>query len=288
MVLYFGPGGQYQDYIHNHISFNLSLLLRDIGSLLRILVRLQFHIPVPAFLREFLTSFILAVSSIAVAAAVGIPLGTWMALKRGRWLSQAITMLTLFGQAIPPLVTAMVLQMTIALSFPWFPTLGWGNPAEAILPIVALSSATMGYLTKFMQAGMEHVLDEDYLLIARSRGLPEWKVILRHAFRPSFLSVLTFLGLQTATIVSSTLLVERVFAIPGLGVVFVDQSIKTYTAEMGAEASGFFPPPGMVGIYGGDPSIPISQLFILGFMVLMMNTFVDVVYYWLDPRLRRG
>jgi len=136
-----------------------------------------------------------------------------------------------------------------------------------------------------MQSGMENVLDQDYLLTARSHGLPEWKVLLHHALRPSLVSVMTFLGLQTALIVSSTLFVEGVFSIPGLSVAMA-QGIAGFNQLNKSNSTGVFPPPGAIGINGTDLSLPIGQLAIMGVMVLLLNLLVDIALYALDPRVR--
>ncbi len=133
---------------------------------------------------------------------------------------------------------------------------------------------------------MREALHQDYLLIVRSRGIPERLVILRHAVRPAVLSVLTYMAPQFAIVVSSTFLIENTFSIRGLGTVMTQGALASEQFYSNLFNSGVMPAPGMIGLYGPTLALPIAILYVLGFMVMVLNFAVDFLYYWIDPRMR--
>jgi ABC-type dipeptide/oligopeptide/nickel transport system permease component len=168
------------------------------------------------------------------------------------------------AQSIPPYVWSVGLIFWFAATHRWFPLQGWNSPKAVVLPMIALAAGNVGYLAKFIQAGMTEVLQKHYIVHARARGVPEWAVLWRHAMRPAMVATVTFLGPQAAMLVANLVIVESVFQIPGLANI------------LGGSA---------FGVYGQSNS-EVSFL-ILAFMILVLNLIIDISYRYLNPMTAR-
>lgn len=275
-ALYFSSIGDYTQLKIHHTSFQFSLFLSSLRSTALSVFQLQFGAPVPVFLVCFLTTLFLSLGSVVLAALIGLPIGIMAAIKKRNIVAQLGATATVVAQATPSFAIAIVLQMYLAVDFHLFPVLGWGGPQYVVLPLIALAFTTVGYIAKFMQAGMNEVIKEDFIVAARARGVPEWKLILRHALRPSIFSVLTYLAPQVAMVISNTYLVESVFDVRGVSQIMNPNGFDAISQL------GFAFPPGIQG----DPVHAIGMLFILGAMVLVFNLIVDITYCVLNPRIQ--
>jgi peptide/nickel transport system permease protein len=208
-------------------------------------------------------SSILAFGAIALAVVLGVPLGVLAALKRNTWLDSALTTLSMVGQAIPSFVLAVLLVLFFGVWFPGIlPVNGWGTVGEAVLPIVALSAGNVAAVTRYTRGSMVEALRQDYVRTAEAKGVPWRRVVLRHALRNSLVAVVTVIGPTFAFTIISTLWVEQIFTIPGLGTLL-------------AQA---FP--------NKDVPMAITSIYVLCLLVMGMNLLVDLLYRVLDPRVK--
>jgi len=208
-------------------------------------------------------SLTLGLAALIVAVAVGVPLGAWAALTRGSAIDQGIRALAVLGVVLPSFVTGPLLVLVFGLGLRWLPVAGWqdGNPYYLVLPVVTLAVPLLAYIARLIRSSLLEVLQSDYIRAARARGLGAWRVLWRHALPPAMLPVVSYLGPATAFVVTGSLVVETVFALPGTGRYLVEGAInRDYTLIMG-----------MVIVYG--------------LITLLCNLAADLVYGWLDPRI---
>ncbi len=213
--------------------------------------------PLPATL-------LLAGSSLVLAILLGIPLGLIAALWRGSPLDGLSRLLALVGAAVPSFVLALLLMLIFAVKLNWLPTIGYGTPQHLILPAVALAAGASAQLMRLTRASMLEVLQQDYVRTARAKGLGERVVIWVHALKNALLPVVTVLGISLGHLLGGTVIVETIFAWPGVGKYAID------------------------AIFLRD--YPVIQGFVLymGLIFLSVNLAVDMGYRWLDPRLNFG
>jgi len=174
-------------------------------------VLILFPLPSGSILYGLGVSLILVFASIALAAVVGMPLGIYAAVKKKHWFRHIGPLGGLVAQAIPTYLMASLLQLNFAILWHVFPVGGWHSPASAVLPIVSLAAGNVGYIAKFTQAGMNEAMQQDYIISAKARGLPGWKLVLRHALRPASIAMITFFGPQSAMLINNPLLLQVLF-----------------------------------------------------------------------------
>jgi oligopeptide transport system permease protein len=208
-------------------------------------------------------SLTLGLAALSVALALGVPLGIWAALRRGRAVDHGIMGLAVLGLVLPSFVTGPFLALVFGLGLRWLPVAGWqdGNPYYLVLPVITLSLPLVAYIARLIRSSLLEVLQSDFIRAAQARGLGRRRVILRHALPPALLPVVSYLGPATAFVVTGSLVVETVFGLPGTGRFLVEGAInRDYTLVMG-----------MVIVYG--------------LITLTCNLAADLVYGWLDPRV---
>ena len=211
--------------------------------------------------RRMPATLLLATTALALAVAVGIPLGILAAVKRGTWLDTACRMLALVGAAIPSYVMAPALMLLFAVKLDWLPAIGYGSPEQLILPAVALSFGTMAQLMRLTRASVLENLGQDYMRTARAKGLTETVIVWRHGLKNALLPVVTVLGTSTGYLLGGAIIIETIFGWPGVGQFMI------------------------TGITQRD--YPVVQGFVVYIAVifLLVNLIVDISYRWLDPRL---
>lgn len=211
-----------------------------------------------------LISAILAVSALVAALLVALPLGTLAALRAGRWFDAGVILLTQALVALPEYWLAPVGILVFALQLGVLPSAGWDSWRSLILPVAVLSLRPMAYLTRVARASMIDVLDAPYIMAARSRGLSLGQTLLRHGLRNAILPVLTLLALWLAGLLGGSVVVEVIFAIPGMGRLMYDAVI--------------------------DKDLPMLQaglICIVG-LSIVINTVMDLLYLAINPSLRPG
>lgn len=200
--------------------------------------------------------------ALLVALAVGIPCGTLAALHRRSWLDLSLSLLASTGLALPSFVLGSLFVLVFGFALRWLPVAGHGSFAHLILPALTLGLPFAAHVARLTRAGMLETLSKDWIRAARAKGLPESAVIVRHALPSALLPVISFLGPATAGILTGSLVVERLFAIPGTGSHFVNGALnRDYTLAMG-----------------------VTLVYTV--LVSLLNLLVDLAYAWIDPRAR--
>lgn len=200
--------------------------------------------------------------AILVAIFVGVPLGSFAALNRGKWLDNLIIVFSTTGVSIPSFITSAVLMYFLGVKLEWLPTNGLSSPAHYIMPVISLSLYPIAYIARLMRSSVLDVLGQDYMVTARAKGVTEKKRLFKHALRNAILPVVTYLGPATASIFCGSFVVEKIFTIPGLGNSFISSIInRDYPLVMG------------------------TTIFYATFLI-MMNIIVDIVYKIIDPRIK--
>jgi peptide/nickel transport system permease protein len=210
----------------------------------------------------FPISAILAVGSVILAILIGIPLGVIAALKRHTWIDSTLTTLSVAGQAVPSYVLAVLLVLLFGVWVPGIlPINGWGTIGQAVLPVVALSAGNIGIITRYMRGSLIEGLRQDYVRTAEAKGVRRGPLVIRHAMRNSLTALITVIGPTFAFTVVSTVWVEQIFSIPGMGNLLANA----------------FP--------SKDVPLSITSVYILCLMVMGMNVVVDLLYRLFDPRV---
>jgi len=206
----------------------------------------------------------LGITAILLAILLGIPLGLAAAVWRQTTVDYGISSLVVLGMAVPGFVTGPVLALLFGVYLQWLPVAGWeeGSPRYYVLPALTLALPVIAYVARLTRASLLDVFRANFIRTARARGLGPWRILWAHALRPTLLPVVSYLGPATAFVVTGSLVVETVFGLPGTGRYLVQGAInRDYTLVMG-----------MVIVYGT--------------LVLLLNLIADLVYGWLDPRVR--
>ncbi|HEX9402443.1 MAG TPA: ABC transporter permease [Anaeromyxobacter sp.] len=216
---------------------------------------------------HFPVSAILGVLSLLFATVGGIVLGSVTARFRGRWADRTTLFFVVLGISVPGFVFAALAQFGVLAvnrraGATVLPVAGWGTFRHMLLPALALGIGTLAFLTRLMRSSLLEIVNQDYIRTAKAKGLPPWRIFVSHQLRNGILPVITLLGPALAAITTGGFVVESVFAIPGLGRYFV-QAVQQldYTVIMG-----------LTVFYGA-------------FLVLMV-ILVDIVYGFVDPRIR--
>ena len=182
----------------------------------------------------FPVSFCLGLEAVCIAFFGGVLLGTISAVKRSKWQDQMAMVLAVIGISIPSFILATFLQYIFAMKLDLLPVARWGNFAQSILPAVSLASIPLAFIARLTRANMVEVLEQDYILTAKSKGLSTFQVVRKHVLKNSIMPVITYLGPLSATVLTGSFVIEKIFGIPGLGSWFV-MSItnRDYTVIMG-------------------------------------------------------
>lgn len=219
-------------------------------------------LPVDRYIREGLpVSAALGLLALVFSMVLGITAGIVSAVHRGSVSDLALRSVATVGIALPNFVVAGLAIIGFVFLFPVFPAAGWGSVRQLILPAFCLGAPYAAYVARIMRTSMLDVLSQDYIRTARAKGLTKRQVVLRHALPGALLPIMSFLGPATAGILTGSLVIERIFYIPGLGSHFVQAALdRDYTLAMG---------------------------LVLLYTVLLytMNVLVDISYALLDPRI---
>ena len=213
---------------------------------------------------SFPKSITLGIMGIVVALIIGVPLGIVAAVRHNTAMDYLSMFIALIGVSVPAMTMASVLIWLFALKLGILPVARWGSVQQAILPVFTLGVGGAAILARLTRASLLQVLREDYIRAARAKGVSERKVIGRHALRNALIPVVTVLGPMTAAMLTGSLIVERIFAIPGLGKFYVESvNVRDYPMIMGTT-------------------------LLYAFVLVAANFVVDITYYWIDPRIKLG
>jgi len=204
----------------------------------------------------------LSAAALLFSLSVAIPVGMLSALKRDTIWDYLGTGLAMLGQAIPPYWLGIMLILIFSVLLGWFPTSGRGTIWHLVLPAITLGSVLMALVTRLVRSGMLDVLSEDYVRTARAKGLPERTIIVRHALRNILIPLVTVIGLQLGALFGGAVITESIFAWPGVG----------RLALQAINARDY-------------PLVQAAVLFI-SVVYVFLNLAVDILYVYLDPRIR--
>ena len=211
-------------------------------------------------------SLTLGLCALALAIAVGVALGSFAALRHNSVSDALIRSIAVIGIALPAFVIAPLLALVFGIHLRWLPVAGWepGSLRTLVLPVIALALPVSAYIARLMRASLLEVLTSGFVRAARARGLPERVVVIRHALKSALIPVASYLGPAAAAVLTGSLVIETIFGIPGMGRYLVQGALnRDYTLVMG-----------MVIVYAS--------------LTLFFNLIVDLLYGWLDPRVRHA
>lgn len=211
---------------------------------------------------KFFVSLNLGMEAIIVGALLGILLGIFAGLHHGKALDWGTMIFSMIGISIPSFIFAGILQYCLGVMVQLFPVAGWNGPASHVLPVTSLAVGVLAEVALFMRTEMVEVINQDYIVTAKAKGLSRRTVVFKHAVRNALIPVITVLGPLTAAIITGSLVVENIFGIPGIGSQYVDSIVTNdYPMIMGTTE-----------LY--------AALFILTIFI------VDILYGVIDPRIR--
>lgn len=215
-------------------------------------------------LRALPISATLGISAYLLALIVGIAVGSLAALKQNSWIDYSSMGLAMLGISIPNFVLGPILVLVFSLTLYWLPPALWnGFPSRSlILPMLTLSAIYVSYIARLTRSGMLEVMRSDYVRTARAKGLSETAVVMRHALRGGLLPVLSFSGPALAFLITGTVVVEKIFVLPGLGNYFIN------------------------ACFNRDEPLIIGIVAFIAISVLVFNLLVDICYGFIDPRIR--
>jgi peptide/nickel transport system permease protein len=205
----------------------------------------------------------LAVAALLVAVAIAIPLGVVAGMNRGRLLDNALSVVALVGISLPSFVVGPLLIYVFAVWLGWLDPSGRFGWSSIILPAVTLGAALSALLTRMVRSSVIEELSEDYVRTARAKGLSERKVVYKHVLKNGLIPVVTILGLQLGVLLAGAIITEKIFGWPGLGLLLVED-----------------------GIARRDYRLVQGCVLVISVTYILANTLTDLVYRWLDPRIR--
>lgn len=234
ITLDFGPSFQYKDWTVNELiarGFPVSMTIGGLAMLL--------------------------------AFFLGTLIGIVAAMRQNTAVDYSVMGVAMLGISIPNFVVAPLLILLVAVYAGWLPAGGWDwSVQRMVLPVVTLALPAIAYIARLTRGSMIEVLHSNYIRTARAKGLPEYLVIRRHALKPALLPVISFMGPATAAMITGSVVIERIYSIPGLGSYFVQGALnRDYTLVMG-----------VVVFYG--------------VIIILLNFIVDILYAWMNPRIR--
>lgn len=207
-------------------------------------------------------SAIIGLCAYLLALAIGLIAGTIAALKQNSGFDYGSMSLAMLGLSVPNFVLGPILVLIFSFYLYWFPPARWGGVSSIVLPVVTLAAIYAAYIARLTRAGMLEVMRSDYIRTARAKGLDEKTVLLRHAVKGGLIPVVSFTGPALASLLAGTVVVERVFAIPGLGNIFIQSVLNR------------------------DEPLILGIVAFLSILIMIFNLLVDISYGFLDPRIR--
>ena len=215
-------------------------------------------------------TFFLALFAVLIAAAIGIPCGLAAAVWRGRLIDQVLSAVAMLGASVPSFWMGLILIQVFAVGLGWFPASGYGDPGVAlaerlhhlVLPATVLGVLNSALIIRFTRASVLDILSEDYVRTARSKGLPERVVILKHVLRNALVPIVTVVGLTLALMIGGAVVTETVFNLPGVGNLVVRAVLRR------------------------DYPVIQGALLVIAAIYVFINLVIDLIYMLVDPRIR--
>ncbi|RKD26385.1 oligopeptide transport system permease protein [Caminicella sporogenes DSM 14501] len=244
---------QYLDYLKGVATFDLGPSFQRVGVTVNQLIEEGF--PVSAKIGG---------GAVLMVVVLGIPLGVISALKQNKWQDQLVMILATLGVTIPSFVMATAIIYIFSSKLGWLPSHGLTSWKHMIGPVIALGGFSLSFVARLTRSSMLEVLQQDYIRTARAKGLSEFVVVGKHALKNALIPVVTYIGPMIAGILTGSFVIEKIFAIPGLGKHFVESvGNRDYTVLMGV------------------------TIFYAAFLLVMI-LIVDILYGFIDPRIKIG
>lgn len=209
-------------------------------------------------------TLLLSLASLAVSLLVAIPAGIISAVKQNSPVDYIARIGAMLGASMPNFWLALLLILLFSVTLGWFPVFGYGKFQHLVLPAVTLGTGMAAVTTRLTRSSMLEVLKQDYIITARSHGISERSIIFRHSLKNAFIPVITVVGIQLGHLLEGTVIVESIFAWPGLGKLLVDS------------------------IYARDYALIQACVLLFAICFVVINLLVDILYVILDPRIRYG
>ena len=243
---------QYLNFIKGaiHLDFGTSYFTKEVVT--------------DALFRCFKVTVKLACMSFIFASVIGIPCGIFAAVKRGKGIDTVVMVLSIVGVSAPAFWVAIILQILFGLKLNVLPISGFDTPASYILPSLALGARYAGNIARITRTSMLEVLGQDYIRTAKAKGAMRWAVILKHALKNAMIPIVTLVGTDFGYMLTGSMLIEKVFSIPGIGKLAVD------------------------AMSNRDLPLVEGTVMYIAFVFVVVNLIVDVSYAFLDPRIRYG
>jgi oligopeptide transport system permease protein len=242
---------QYVDYLKGVVTFDLGPSFQRAGFTVNELIEQGF--PISAQIGGYATLFVLI---------LGIPLGILAALKQNRWQDHLVSFISTLGVCIPGFVLATLIIYIFCSKLNILPSHGLESWKHYIGPVIALGGFSLAFITRLTRSSMLEVMQQDYMRTARAKGLPERKVIFKHGLKNALIPVVTYVGPMVAGILTGSFVIEKIFAIPGMGKHFVESvGNRDYTVIMG-----------------------VTIFYALFYIVMVF--LVDIIYIFIDPRIK--
>lgn len=242
---------QYLDYVKGVFTFNLGPSFQRVGVTVNDLIREGF----PATAK-------IGSGAIILIIILGIPIGIISALKQNKWQDQLVMVIATLGVTIPSFVMATGIIYIFSAKLGWLPSNGLTSWKHLIGPVLALGGFSLSFVARLTRSSMLEVMQQDYIRTARAKGLSEFKVISKHALKNALIPVVTYMGPMIANLLTGSFVIEKIFAIPGMGKHFVESvNNRDYTVLMG------------------------FTIFYAMFLIIMV-LIVDILYGLIDPRIK--
>jgi len=242
-----------------YLSYMSKMLQGDLGTSFR------YGEPVTVFVkRSWPVTMQLGLATAVIAVVVGLVMGILASLKPNTWLDYVTSVAVVTNIVTPTFVVAILLIFVFSIKLGWFPTGGWGEPRQAVMPIFAYMLAPAASIARYTRSSMLDVLRQDYIRTARAKGLKERWVVVRHAFKNALIPILTILGPMIASMVTGSFFIETIFRIPGIG----NQLTNS--------------------IYNRDYPIIMALTLLWSALIAVTYLVTDLLYAGVDPRVRLG
>lgn len=212
-------------------------------------------------MKRFPVSATLGICGILFVTAVGIPMGIVAASRRNSWLDYAIMFFASLGYAVPNFVTGLLLMLVFAVKCGFFPVGGWGGVMNVVLPTLAIGLPGVCIVARLTRSSMINTLQEDYIRTARAKGLTRLIITVKHAFRNAVIPIITVLGVIASYLLCGSIVIERIFAIPGIGNFFA------------------------TSILDSDYPVVMGLTLLFAVVIVLMNLIIDLTYGLIDPRI---
>ncbi len=242
---------QYWKYVKNLLQGNLGYSIIYHGRSVNQCIKEGFPI-----------SAVLGLQALLIAVPLGVLMGTWAALNKNKWQDTSTMILSTIGISVPSFVLSSLLQFIFCIQLHLLPVARWGSFEHTILPSIALAALPTAFVARLVRSNLIEVLKQDYIRTALAKGLPWFLTAFKHGLKNAIFPVIGYLGPLTSNILTGSFLIERIFAIPGLGQWMIHS------------------------IYNRDYPMIIGLTIFFSTLLILSMFIVDLVYTWIDPRLR--